>query len=819
MDDKLYGLMNWPEIEGIEYCDQDAPNKVLGPHLTAEGLLVQTFIPDAKSVKVNLTTVKKSYTMEKMDEAGFYAVLIDSKVMLRYKLEVEYESGETSEYWDAYEFEPSVKIDDLKKFNAGISYDAYKFMGAHPKRINNVQGVEFNVWAPYALRVSVIGEFNNWDGRCHQMSRIEDTGVFSIFVPGISEGALYKFEIKKKGDENIFKADPYAYALEEGGEGASIVANTDKFKWDDGKWITARKKMDKDQSPMSIYELHLSSWRKQEEGEYSLKELTPMIVDYVSSMGYTHVELMPVMAGGNENELGYVTKSFYSTDNGICSYEDLMYLINGLHKKDIGVILDWAPNQFSSGEHGMKAFDGSCLYEHEEYKKGVNPRNGAFIFNYARPEVTSFLISNALYWVNVFHADGIRLDSAASMIYLDYDRQPGEWIPNIYGGNENLDAIEFFKHLNSIFKKLSGGAVIIAEDNSGYPELTGEVSETCVGFDFKWNEEWRKDLVSYLGVVPYLRNQHYNEVSLSMVYQYADNFIVGFPHSEVSDGKPSMIGKMTGDTEDRKFANLRAAYGYMYVHPGKKLMFMGQDFAQYNEWDSKGSLEWSLLEEDKHKKLNDYVKGLNNMYKSQPALYELDNYESGFEWINNISARESILAFVRKGKKPDEMLVVVCNFDDVDREDYKIGVPAAGKYKEIFNSDRAEFGGRGFVNPRLKQSKTDECDGRPESIRINVPALGITVLKYSKADEKVGTNTTAKAKAAKAKTGKKANSSKVATKAIKEEKAEKDKKPSEPVKAEKDKKPAEPVKAEKAGSTKAQAVKKTGSTAKKEVSK
>lgn len=746
MDDKLYGMMNWPDIEGIEYCDQDTPGSVLGPHLTDDGLLIQAFVPDAKSVKVNLTTLKKSYPMEKMDDAGFFAVLIDSKVNLRYKLEAEYESGDKNEYWDPYEFETTIKEDELKKLNAGICYDAYNILGAHAKRINNVAGVEFSVWAPFALRVSVVGEFNDWDGRKHQMSKIGDTGVFSIFIPGVKEGALYKYEIKKKGDENIIKADPYAFATEVQGEGASIVNSVESFKWDDTKWLNERKKKDLLTGAMSIYELHIPSWYKDEK-KLTLTDVTDDIVKYVSGMGYTHVEIMPIMCAGDEDRVGYATKSFYAVDSRICSADELMKLINALHKKNIGVILDWAANGFSSDEQGMRAFDGSCLYEHEEYKKGVNPRTGTYMFNYARPEVTSFLIANALYWINVFHADGIKVHSVASMLYLDYDRKPGEWVPNIYGGNENLDAIEFLKHLNSIMKKKTDGTVIIADDNSGYPELTGEVSEDCIGFDFKMNEGWRNDLINYMGVVPYLRNQHYNEISLSMVYQYADSFIVGFPHNEVSDGNASMIGKMTGDTEERKFANLRAAYGYMFVHPGKKLMFMGQDFAQYEPWNPDGTLEWKLFDEDKHKQMNNYVKELNKLYTSEKALFELDNYESGFEWINNISARESILVFVRKGKTPDDILVVVCNFDDVDREDYKIGVPAVGKYKEIFNSDRVEFGGNGFVNPRLKQSKTDECDGRPESVRINVPALGITVLKYSKADEKVTGNAGAKSKA------------------------------------------------------------------------
>lgn len=439
-----------------------------------------------------------------------------------------------------------------------------------------------------------------------------------------------------------------------------------------------------------------------------------------------------------------------------------MAFVDYMHTRGIGVIFDFTPYQFASDESGMKCFDGSGLYEHMDPKKGINPRTGTYMFNYARPEVTSYLIGNAFMWIRKYHADGLKMAKVAAMLYLDYDRKPGEWIPNIYGGNENLEAIEFIKHFNSIIHKVEKGVITIAEDNSGYPKMTGIVDEDCLGFDLKWNEEWRKDFLNYLAVPPYLRESHYNELSLSMIYQYSDDFIVGFPSVEFINGQSSLIGRMTGDTEERKYAGLRLALAYAMVHPGKKMLFMGQDLAEYGEWKPDGQFSPELSDTEKHKQINECVKKLNDIYVSEPSLYELDDDSEGFEWINNISARESILTFVRKGinydkknVKEDDMLLIVCNFDAVDRSDYKIGVPKRGKYKEIFNSDNVAFGGSGFTNPRLKQSKTDECDGREESIRINVPGLSVVILKFSRADEKLAGNKEAKANAAKKQTASK----------------------------------------------------------------
>lgn len=755
MSELLYGMMNWPVIEGIEYTDIDNPSDVLGQTVTEHGVLIQAFLPGADKAEVK--TGGKYYEMQRMDEAGFFAGLVDGKKALNYKLAVTY-GEEKIEKYDAYAFDPNLPMKEVKKYNAGIGYDAYTFLGAHPMKINGVEGVRFAVWAPYAVRVSVVGDFNNWDGRVHQMTRIEDTGIFTIFVPEVGVGALYKYELKKKGGENLLKTDPYAFAMEMQPGDASIVSAAMEpatgYQWKDKEWIAKRGKQDVSSMPINIYEINLGNFAK--DGIVQYEQAAKDIAEYVKKMKYTHIELMPVSEYTNSASLGYETTNFYAPTARYGKAEGLMEFVDYMHTQGIGVIFDFTPYQFASGESGLRGFDGSNLYEHMDPKKGINPRTGTYMFNYARPEVTSYLIGNAFMWIRKYHADGLKMAKVAAMLYLDYDRKPGEWIPNIYGGNENLEAIEFIKHFNSIIHKLEKGVITIAEDNSGYPKMTGIVDEDCLGFDFKWNEEWRKDFLNYLAVPPYLREGRYNELSLSMIYQYSDDFIVGYPSVEFVNGQSSLIGRMTGDTEERKFANMRLALAYAMVHPGKKMLFMGQDLAEYDEWKADGGFSLDLLNTDKHKQINECVKKLNEMYVNEPSLYELDNDSEGFEWINNISARESILTFVRKGinydkknVKDDDMLLVVCNFDAVDRSDYKIGVPKKGKYKEIFNSDNTAFGGNGFMNPRLKQSKTDECDGREESIRVNVPGLSVVIFKFSKADEKLAGNKEAKANAAK----------------------------------------------------------------------
>ena len=759
MYNKLYGMMNWPLIEGIEYTDIDNPKDVLGQHIIEDGVLIQAFVPDADKVEVKYSG--KLYEMFKMDDAGFFAVIIDASKMINYKLVIT--RGEyVEEKYDAYSFYSFIDYKELKKYNAGIAYNAYEFMGAHKSVVSGVDGIRFCVWAPAAVRVSVVGDFNNWDGRIHQMSKIDDTGIFEIFVPEISENSMYKYEIKKKGGENLLKADPYTFKLEAKPGDATIITDLDGFTWSDSKWISSRDKLDVNKLPFSVYQMSVSDFMEKEDDTY--RTIAKKVADYVVKMGYSHVELMPITEYIDDDSLGYISNYFYAPTERFGSPEDLMYFVDYLHGKGVGVILDWVPVLFGTDETGMGYFDGSCVYESENPKRALNPRNGAHMFNYARPEVTSFLIANAFMWIDKYHFDGLNIVNLAEMLYHDYNRNPGEWESNIYGGATNLEAIEFIKHFNSILHKKRKGIITIADDVTGYPNITGEVSEECLGFDLKCNHEWRKDLIDYLATPAYLRGAGYNDLSLSMIYQYSDNFVLGFPALDFINGKSALISRMSGDTEDVKFSNLRLGLAYSFVHPGKKMLFVGQDMGIYSEWTSDSKLDFDLLDVDKHNNINSMVKALNKLYRQEIALYELDNNAYGFEWINNISANECILTFVRKGADEEEMLLVVCNFENVDRNDYKIGVPKRGKYKEVFSSDSVAFGGKGFVNSRLKQSKTDECDGREESIRVNVPALSVSVFKYSKADKKLVDNKAAKDNAKKTKTETKKGETKADTK-------------------------------------------------------
>ncbi len=744
MDEKIYNTMKWPEIEGIVCSDTDSPKGVLGAKVIRGGVLVQAFEPFASGLSVVNMDNGEVYGMEKVDDTGFYATIVPEKKVFKYMLIKVDSEGKETKYYDSYSFGDVIPDKDLKKFNAGVNYKVYEILGAHLTKVDGIEGVLFAVWAPMAVRVSVVGDFNNWDGRMHQMTRRGDTGVFEIFVPGLKSGELYKYEIKKKGDLLILKADPYANASELRPDTASIVTDLSTITWNDDKWIEKRKKANYDEEPMSIYELHLGSFKRpnpeDKESFYNYRELAPLVADYVNEMNYTHIEIMPIMEHPLDASWGYQVTGYYAPTSRYGSPEDFAYFVNYLHKKNIGVILDWVPAHFPKDDFGLAKFDGSCLYEHLDWRKGEHPHWGTLIYNYGRPEVCNFLIANALFWVDKFHADGIRMDAVASMLYLDYGKNDGEWVPNIYGGNENLEAIEMIKNLNTAFKKNKDGAILIAEESTAWPMVTSAVKNEGLGFDYKWNMGFMNDFLEYMKCDPYFRHEHYGDLTFSLIYAYSENFILPFSHDEVVHGKASMIGKMPGRTEEEKFANLRVAYGYMMTHPGKKLLFMGQDFAQYDEWNEDKTIEWDLLQYDFHAKMNEYVKCLNKLYKTETSLFEEDYNTDGFEWINNISSKESIVVFARHGKKTDDMIIVVCNFDTIEREDYKIGVPKKGKYKEIFNSDAREFGGTDFVNKRLKVSKTDECDGREESIRIKVPALGITILKYSKAEKKATTN-------------------------------------------------------------------------------
>ena len=746
MEEKLYNLMDWAGIEAIVYSEEDNPHGILGPHITEEGVLIQTFLPGA--VKVSVKVGKEEYPMVQEDEEGFYAVLIPGDVIPVYTMKVEFDSGDVIDgISDPYAFEPQISENETRKFNAGICYDIYEKLGAHPMKINGVDGVLFAVWAPNAMRVSVVCDAVLWDGRRLPMRRLWDSGIFELFVPGLTAGTVYKYEIKAKGGLTFLKADPYANAAELRPNNASVVADLTKFKWSDQSYLKNRKKQKKNMNaPMFIYEMHLGSWRKPEDEEklfYNYREIAPMLADYVKEMGYTHVELMPIMEHPFDGSWGYQVTGYYAPTSRYGSPEDFMYFMNYMHEQGIGVILDWVPAHFPRDTFGLCTFDGTCLYEHLDPRQGWHPDWGTLIYNYGRPEVRNFLIANALFWAEKYHVDGIRMDAVASMLYLDYGKKDGEWVANMYGGNENLEAIEFFKHLNSIFAKKYPDAMLIAEESTAWPRITGDVEEDGLGFDYKWNMGWMNDFINYMSLDPLFRGGAHGSLTFSMIYAYSENFILTLSHDEVVHGKASMIGKMPGDRE-QKFANLRAAYGYMMCHPGKKLLFMGQDFAQFHEWSEERSLEWELLQYEDHRQMHEYMKALNLFYKEHPALYDLDYDPEGFTWINAISANENMLVFTRNTKKKEEMLLVVCNFSPLVYENHKIGVPYPGKYKEIFNSDRKEFGGSGAVNPRLKQSKKEECDDREDSITIKVPPMGIAIFSYTKSEPKARTNKEAK---------------------------------------------------------------------------
>lgn len=584
--------MDWPEIEAVVYSEEYAPREILGPHVTGDGVLVQCFFPGADKVTVKTTKDGREYPMSKEDDAGYFAVLLSGRKIPEYTYLVEQE-GEQIECYDAYAFPCQITLEEEQKFINGICYDIYEKLGAHPMTVNGVDGVYFAVWAPNAARVSVVGDFNHWDGRVYQMQRLSVSGIYELFIPQIPVGSLYKYELKLKDGLTYLKADPYANQAELRPATASVVADLTQYVWKDQTWMKERKKIQTEDAPMFVYEMHLASWKKPEDGRefYNYRELAPMIVAYVKEMGYTHVELMPVMEHPFDASWGYQVTGYYAPTSRYGSPEDFMYFVDTLHQAGIGVILDWVPAHFPRDTFGLANFDGTCLYEHLDPRQGYHPHWGTLIYNYGRPQVKNFLIANALFWTEKFHADGIRFDAVASMLYLDYGKNDGEWVANIYGGNENLDAVELLKHLNSIFKKKHPDALLIAEESTAWPRVTGSVdTEDGLGFDYKWNMGWMNDFVGYMSNDPYFRGAHHNELTFSMVYAYSERFMLSLSHDEVVHQKGSLLEKMPG-TEDKKFANLRAAYGFFMTHPGKKLLFMGQEYGQVHEWAENKALD------------------------------------------------------------------------------------------------------------------------------------------------------------------------------------------------------------------------------------
>lgn len=733
MVDVLWELEAREAINKIIYSEHDNPHEILGPHQWKQGVRVNVYIPSA--IKIMLKTDSgKEYYLERIREEGFFTVLINCITLSSYKLIVTYDNESNEEIYDPYKFKPYIEEEDISRFTKGIHYNIYDKLGAHLVKLDQVTGVYFAVWAPNAIRVSVVGNFNNWDGRRHTMRRLKNSGIFELFIPGLFPGEIYKYEIKIPGDLLVLKADPYANHAELRPDNASIVWEMNQYEWSDHEYLNERKNKNFDVKPINIYELHLGSWKKPEDKEFfNYRELAPMISDYITEMGYTHIEILPVMEHPLDGSWGYQVTGYYAPTARYGTPDDFMYFVDYMHKKGIGVILDWVPAHFPKDSFGLANFDGTCLYEHADPKKGEHPHWGTLIFNYGKPEVSLFLIANALFWIDKYHVDGIRMDAVASMLYLNYGKNDGEWIANMHGGVENLEAMELLKHLNSIVRKHSNGVMIIAEESTAWPNITTDVEHGGLGFDFKWNLGWMNDVTNYMRTDPLFRKGRHGELTFSMVYAYTEKFMLVLSHDEVVHLKGSMINKMPG-TLEQKFANLKVLYGFMMCHPGKKLLFMGQEFGQFKEWDENSQISWELLGEVYNSLLKNYVKELNFLYKKYPALYERDFDREGFEWISSLDADHSIIVFMRYSKREEEALFIVCNFTPVIYNGYRVGVPFHGKYKEVFNSDHINFGGSDKRNKRVKVSKNIPWDGRQESLTVVVPPLGISIFTCQKVE-------------------------------------------------------------------------------------
>lgn len=722
--------INEVEMYEIINAEHKDPHHFLGQHQQDGQFYINAYKPSAKSVEVINRSTNQSMVMDKIEEGGIYSLNVGA-VAIEYKLRIEEYSGYLWETYDAFSFDPIIQEMDIYLFKQGTHYRIYEKMGAHKITVNGIEGVHFAVWAPNSKRVSVIGDFCGWDGRIYPLRNVENSGIYEIFIPGIQLNDKYKFEIKTHDNYIIEKSDPYANYAELRPNTASIVTDLTGYDWQDGDYQVAKNSKDYLNQPISVYEVHLGSWKKsdRENGYLTYDELADELVEYVKYMGYTHIELMPVSEYPFDGSWGYQVTGYFAPTSRFGEPKGFMYFVDRCHQEGIGVIIDWVPAHFPKDEHGLINFDGTALYEHADPKQGEHPHWGTMIFNYGRSEVKNFLIGNALFWMDMFHIDGLRVDAVASMLYLDYGKESGEWIPNPHGGRENYEAVEFFKHMNSVLYGKYPNLLMIAEESTAWPGVSRPVEVGGLGFGLKWNMGWMNDFLRYIEHDPIHRQYHHNDLTFSMVYAFTENFVLTLSHDEVVHGKGSMINKMPGDYW-QKFANLRAAYGYMYAHPGKKCLFMGCEFAQFDEWDEDKSLDWHLLEFDKHKEIQTYVKDLNHLYKAERALWYDDFTNKGFEWINCTDNIASIVSFVRYTDVKEETLIIVSNFTPVPMNNHRIGVPFKGQYEEIFNSDDPKYGGSGVLNSDVLSSDDQAYDYRDQSLPLKVPPLGVTILKY-----------------------------------------------------------------------------------------
>jgi 1,4-alpha-glucan branching enzyme len=718
--------MTQKEIDAIVGGYHGDPFRILGPHAVDSGWEVRAFLPQAVEVDVT-DAAGATWPMKKKHPTGFWIASPGGEPRA-YRLRVKLFSGDVVELEDPYRFPLLLSDFELHLYSEGTLYESYNSLGAHVTEVGGVCGVRFAVWAPNAGTVTVVGDFNDWDVRRHPM-RQRNTGVWEIFIPGLGEGSKYKYFVRSRfhGYQEM-KTDPYAFYCEVPPKTASIVWDVNKYRWGDSEWMEARAKTDWLKRPVSIYEVHLESWLRGPHNKLlTYRELARSLVEYVTKMGYTHVELLPIMEYPFSGSWGYQVIGYYAPTSRFGTPDDFKYLVDSLHQAGIGVIVDWVPAHFPRDAHGLDYFDGTALYEHADPRKGEHRDWGTKIFNYGRNEVRAFLISNALFWLRQYHIDGLRVDAVASMLYLDYSRKPGEWLPNQFGGRENLEAIEFLRRFNEL-AHLEPGAVTIAEESTAFPGVSKPVYMGGLGFTMKWNMGWMHDMLDYFSKEPVHRRFHHNNITFSMLYAFHENFVLPISHDEVVHGKGALIRKMPGD-EWQRFANARAFLAYMYGHPGKKLLFMGSEIGQYEEWYYNTSIRWELLQFDYHRKLQTLVGALNRLYASEPALYEIDFHGSGFEWIDFHDVDNSIIAFVRRANDPDDFLVFCCNFTPVPRFGYRFGVPAAAYYDEVFNTDAAMFGGSDLGNAPGVRSEPVKAHGRDHSIAVTLPPLAVVAFK------------------------------------------------------------------------------------------
>jgi 1,4-alpha-glucan branching enzyme len=721
------------EIHLIVSAEHADPFHILGAHPVEVGgspaIAVRAFVPQARQVRV--IRDDQLTPMELIHAAGFFEVVFPGETQIpQYKLCAQDANGHAWEFEDPYRFGPVLTDFDLHLLSEGTHYDAYEKLGAHVRAIDGVRGVVFSVWAPNAQRVSLVGDFNQWDGRRHPMRARGGSGIWELFIPGLAEGDIYKFEIK--GRDNGFlglKADPFAFYSEVRPQTASIVHDIHRYRWNDESWMSSRAQRQALSAPISIYEVHLGSWMRGEENRMlNYRELAEKLVDYAAKMGFTHVELMPVMEHPLDESWGYQTIGHFAPTSRFGTPEDFMYFVDSLHQHNIGVILDWVPAHFPGDAHGLAYFDGTFLYDHADPRRGEHQDWGTRVFNYGRTEVRSFLWNSALFWLDKYHIDGLRVDAVASMLYLDYSRKPGEWVPNKYGGNEDLDAIDFVKRFNDLVHHEHPGVLTIAEESTAWTGVSRPTHLGGLGFSLKWNMGWMHDTLLYFSKEPIHRKFHHNNLTFSLLYAFTENFVLVLSHDEVVHGKRSLLAKMPGDAW-QQFANLRALYAFMYAHPGKKMLFMGGEFGQWIEWNCGQGLDWNLLEYDPHRKLQHLVSELNRFYRTEPSLHEVDFEHTGFEWIDFHDADSSIISFVRWSRDRKHHVVVVCNFTPVVRSGYRVGVPRAGFYREVINTDATEFGGSGVVNAPGREAIPEPWHNQPACLELTMPPLGVVILR------------------------------------------------------------------------------------------